>query len=78
MAEAASTGGTRLPSGEPRKVSQRASTRPGADDYHARAPGRPIRWRDGDGLLRRDVDGEHTQVMLGADLSVRRSSRVKR
>ena len=63
------TGRTRLPGGEPRKASQRNTRR--AVTTPARVapvyqPGAQVRWKERDGVFRRDVgDGEHAEITIG-------------
>ena len=61
-------GSNRLPSGAPRRASQKR-TRPTAPEvlkievpWH---PGNRVRWRDRAGTYRRDVgDGEHVEIVI--------------
>jgi len=63
------SGRNRLPSGEPRRASQKR-TRPAAPKplqievpWH---PGDRVRWRDRAGTYRRDTgDGEHVEIVIG-------------
>ena len=63
------SGRSRLPSGEPRRASQKR-TRPAAPKplqievpWH---PGDRVRWRDRAGTYRRDTgDGEHVEIVIG-------------
>ena len=62
------SGRNRLPSGEPRRASQR-HTRPAAQKAtEIEAPWQPgdrVRWRDRAGTYRRDVgDGEHVEIVI--------------
>jgi hypothetical protein len=73
------SGRNRLPSGEPRRASQRRA-RPAAPKLIqvAEIPWRPddkVRWRDRTGVYRRDVgDGEHAEVVIAERVySVRRA-----
>jgi len=72
------SGRSRLPSGEPRRASQRR-TRPAAQKaaeieapWHA---GDRVRWRDRAGTYRRDAgDGEHVEIVIAERVyRVRRS-----
>ena len=62
------SGRNRLPSGGPRRASQRRA-RPAAPEvlkievpWH---PGNRVRWRDRAGTYRRDVgDGEHVEILI--------------
>jgi hypothetical protein len=62
------TGRTRLPSGEPRKASQRRTRRAEVRTIQVEIrwkPGDRVRWRDRAGVYRRDVeDGEHAEVTI--------------
>jgi hypothetical protein len=62
------SGRNRLPSGEPRRASQRRA-RPAAPKLIQIIeipwrPGDKVRWRDRAGLYRRDVDDEHAEVVI--------------
>jgi transcriptional regulator with XRE-family HTH domain len=65
----AMTGRPRLPSGEPRKASQGDARRAVAAGARARATpvwraGIPVLWKDRIGIFRREVDGEHAEVVI--------------
>ena len=66
------TGRTRLPGGEPRKASQRRTRQgeqlPTRISRRWRAGDR-VRWRDHDGVFKRDLgDGENAEVLIGERL----------
>jgi hypothetical protein len=66
------SGRNRLPSGEPRRASQRRA-RPAAPKLIQVAeipwrPGDKVRWRDRAGVYRRDVSDEHAEVVLDGRL----------
>jgi hypothetical protein len=71
------SGRNRLPSGEPRKASQKRSRQAGAPPVHIEIPWRSgdrVQWRDRAGVYRRDVDEEHAEVMIaGRVYRVRRA-----
>ena len=62
------SGRARLPGGEPRKASQRNSRRAAQSPTRAAPnwkPGDVVRWKERDGMFRRDVgDGEHVEIVL--------------
>jgi hypothetical protein len=63
------SGRSRLPSGEPRKASQKRSRRGEAPPLVPieipRQPGDRVRWRDRAGTYRRDTgDGEHVEIVI--------------
>jgi hypothetical protein len=67
MANDAMSGRSRLPSGGPRKASQKR-TRPAArKPIQIEIPWRPgdrVRWRDRVGVYRRDIDDEYAEVVV--------------
>jgi hypothetical protein len=63
------SGRARLPGGTPRKASQR-NARPAAPRElrvtPTWRPGEKVRWKDRQGVFRRDVgDGEHAEIVIG-------------
>ena len=75
------SGRNRLPSGEPRKASQKRA-RPAAERIIRVAeipwqPGDRVRWRDRVGFYRRDVDDEHAEIVLDERLYRVRKSELQ-
>ena len=64
------SGRNNLPSGEPRRASQKRSRRAAPPPTLAPiiwSQGASVRWQGRDGVFHRDVgDGEHAEVMIGA------------
>lgn len=64
------SGRNRLPSGEPRKASQKRSRRaapPATQAQIAWSPGATVRWQGRDGVFHRDVgDDEHAEILIAA------------
>jgi len=61
------SGRARLPGGEPRKASQRATRRAVSPAKISRIwhAGEAVRWKGRPGVFRRDVgDGEHAEVVI--------------
>ncbi len=71
------TGRSQLPSGAPRKASQRHSRRGGAVPVRIETTwraGDKVRWRDRTGIYRRHVDAENVEIVIGERVyRVRRS-----
>lgn len=63
------SGRNRLPSGEPRKASQKRSRRAAPPTTQARmtwVAGASVRWQGRDGVFHRDVgDEEHAEIVIG-------------
>jgi hypothetical protein len=74
------SGRNRLPSGGPRKASQRRTRRTEARTIQIEItwkPGDRVKWRDRVGLYRRDVDDEHGEVVLDERLYRVRKSELR-
>jgi hypothetical protein len=68
MANDAMSGRNRLPSGGPRKASQKRMRPAAPKMIQIEIPWRPgdrVRWRDHSGVYKRDVDGELADVQIG-------------
>jgi endonuclease YncB( thermonuclease family) len=62
------SGRARLPSGEPRKASQRHSRRPAQPPHVVELtwrPGDTVHWRGYTGSYLRDADDGHAEVLIG-------------
>jgi hypothetical protein len=74
------SGRNRLPSGGPRKASQRRTRRAQVRAIQIEIPWKPgdrVKWRDRVGLYRRDVDDEHGEVVLDERLYRVRKSELR-